>query len=316
MKPTLLTTCVVASTILLSCSKESPVDNPQDFVPQWILVIDNSNNPHEWDISTRYAGINNWPCFANPPHVYVGAVFPASSFARSFDREISDEKRPIGLSFDFPIPYTTEMQPVKRIEYLKKVKEAIVSEEYQSYHSPTTPYIARLAELKSLSNLEASFPDNPAFGQTFRNICEQKFDPKAMKSLLLGQVLFRGFSVSMDTPQDGIFLDEPADKDNLIYTKTLTYGATAYFVVASKSPFKDVLSAFQALHPDAENIFNKSQIVLLTLADLDQNAIVSSTFDDLTNFLKDPFRNGHTYGYPVYCSGYYVKDNSVLTKEP
>lgn len=63
-----------------------------------------------------------------------------------------------------------------------------------------------------------------------------------------------------------------------------------------------------------EGVLNKSQIILLTVSDINQEAEVKATFNDLNSFLKNPFMNGNTYGYPIYCKGVYVKDNSLFIK--
>lgn len=60
--------------------------------PQWDILIDESND-YEIDISSRYLGIQGWWCNANPPRIYVGAVFPKNTFATSFDKEIMEKKK-------------------------------------------------------------------------------------------------------------------------------------------------------------------------------------------------------------------------------
>lgn len=53
-------------------------------------------------IGNQYIGVQRWECLATPPHIYVGATFPKSSFATTFDRENIDKKHPIDLTFNFP----------------------------------------------------------------------------------------------------------------------------------------------------------------------------------------------------------------------
>lgn len=103
-------------------------------------------------------------------------MFPKSTFVTTFDKEVVSEKYPVDLTFDFPIPYTTCMEVTKGSEYLQKIKDALRSEEYQSYTFPTRPYIVKFAELKSLSHINSCFPDNKNFGNTLEKIVLQEFD--------------------------------------------------------------------------------------------------------------------------------------------
>lgn len=286
--------------------------------PQWTFLIDDRKE-YDIDLSTSYLGIQIWPAFAHSPNIYVGAVYPKSAFATSFDREVTDEKRPVDLTFSFSNPYyLTTMEKVRHIEYLKKIKEAIHSEEYASYVTPGRPYTAQLAELKSLESLSGCFMENHTFSRTLEDICRQKFDMKKVKSLTVGKVVFKGFTVSMDMPADGLFVNVPSNLDDLVCVCGLTYGTSAYFVIASESPYEDVLSAFKGAfvreYSQPHGTLHTAQIVLLTVTEVDQNAIVNDSFEALADYLKSPFRDGKTYGYPIFCRGQYVKDNSSFVK--
>ena len=56
-----------------------------------------------------------------------------------------------------------------------------------------------------------------------------------------------------------------------------------------------------------KGVLHNSKIILLTTSDINQEAEVKATFNDLNNFLKNPFMGGKIYGYPIYCTGFYVK---------
>lgn len=321
--------CMVSFVFFTACEEKKLIDKENDkplqdtihegFIPEWKVLIDDSKDDNAFFIGTKYLGIQGWPCLAAPPHIYVGATFPESTFATSFDKEVVGKKYPIDLVFDFPKPYLTHVETVKGSEYLSKIKDAIKSEEYQSYIPPTRPYIVRFAELKSLSNLEACFPDNRNFGSTFEKIGKQKFDMKNLKSLCLGEIVFKGFSISMDISPKGLFIDTPSNPEKLVYIRTLTYGVTACFLIASENPYQDVLTAFKTSFVDdyhnPEGVLHKSQIILLTVSGIDQEAGIKETFDDLNIFLKAPFMDGEIYGYPIYCTGFNVKDNSVFEQK-
>lgn len=114
---------------LVNKNNEQLPQNPKDmvqnkFIFQWDTLIDDSKNDDEFFIGNQYIGVQRWECLATSPHIYVGATFPKSSFATTFDRENIDKKHPIDLTFNFPIPYITCMEDVKGSEYLQKIKEA------------------------------------------------------------------------------------------------------------------------------------------------------------------------------------------------
>lgn len=315
----------------LSCGKEEPwngkepsfPENPQPsvsepFSPRWVSLVDNSVDEQSIDISTRYLGIQGTTCVASPPPVYVGAVFPENSFAAAFDREVTHLKNPVGLTFDFPNPYLTSMDDVRESGYWKKIKEVLRSEEYKSYTFPKSPYQVQFAELDSLSHVEACFPDNKRFGHEFEKVGRQWLKMKGVKSLLLGRIVFKGFTVSMDVPAKGLFVDEALQSDEWVYVRTLTYGATAYCLIASEYSFSDTMEALKTsfvLDKDRpEEVLSRSQIVLLTVSDISQEAGVCTTFEDLNRFINNPLGDGVAYGYPIFCKGFYTKDNRAFIK--
>jgi len=305
--------CIIILLIVSGCDKDEILPSePNRFSLQWDNIIDQGNE-YSTDIfiGTQYIGVQGWPHVASSPYVYVSATFPQNAFATSFDREVSGNKNPVELTFNFPTPYITGMEEVKRIEYLKKMKEALKSEEYKSNTPPTRPYILKIADLKSLANLESCFPENKNFGNTLEMIGKEKLEMKNIKSLSVGKIVLKGFTVSMDVPPTGLFVDTPSNLSELVYIRTLTYGATAYFIIASEHSYQDVLKAFK-VNDDYQNILRKSQIILLTVSDASQEAIIKSSFNDLKEFVNNPFPNKDTYGYPIFCQGQYAKDNEAF----
>ena len=60
---------------------------------------------------------------------------------------------------------------------------------------------------------------------------------------------------------------------------------------------------------------HESKMILLTISDINQEASIKLTFNDLNRFLKNPFINSNTYGYPIYCEAFSFKNNKVFTRE-
>lgn len=322
MRGFLFLTLFSTATIFFSaCEKKehnnplNPEPEPETFSVQWDNIIDHSTeNSTDIFIGTQYIGIQNRNLMANPPYIYVGATFPQKAFATSFQEEVLEDKHPINLFFNFksPTDYITSMEGGRMIDYQKKMKEALQSEEYKSYTFPSGPYIAKIADLKSLSNLESCFPENKNFGTTLEMIGKQKLEMNNIKSLSVGKIIIKGFTVSMDIPTSGLFINTPSNLSELVYIRSLTYGVTAYFIIASEYSYQDVLKTFK--FDDYLNLRNKSQIILLTVSDLNQEATMKSSFDDLAEFLKTPFSK-YRYGYPILCKGQYAKDNSSFIRD-
>lgn len=63
-----------------------------------------------------------------------------------------------------------------------------------------------------------------------------------------------------------------------------------------------------------QEVLHHSQIILLTVSDIRQEADISKSFEDLQTYLKNPFMNGQTYGYPILYKGQYVKNNNAFIK--
>lgn len=299
---------------ILSKVKNNPLPpEPGTFSIQWDNLVDHSIiGSSDIFIGTQYIGIEYWPLMPEPPYIYVGATFPKDAFATSFEGEVLEKKRPTNLFFNFKssTDYITSMESIRMIEYKKKIKEAMNSEEYKNYTPPTKPYIAKIADLKSLSNLESCFPENKEFGSTLEKIGKQYIEMKNIKSLSVGKIIIKGFTVSMDVPSTGLFIETPDNLGELVYIREITYGVTAYFIIASEYSYQDVLKTFK--FDGYENLKSKSQIILLTVSDLNQEAIIKSSFDDLKGFVNDPFSNKDTYGYPIFCKGLYAKDNRLF----
>lgn len=213
----------------------------------------------------------------------------------------------------------TTMEDVGHHEYLKKMKEAVKSEEYKNFKYPVRPYLVKLAALNKMSDLSFCIDDNDEFVDTLIKIGEQELDVQNAESLCVGRVVFKGFTVSMETPENGLFIKNPSDMDELVYVRSLTYGTSAYFIIASKYQYREVLTAlkgpFAENDKSAEEVLKNSQIILLTVSDINQTANISKSFDELQTYLNNPFMNGETYGYPISCKGQYVKDNAIFVKD-
>lgn len=309
-----------------ACSNEEPVSRgefpvspPQEekpteeFKASWNVLVNNEISENEIYIGSRYLGIQNWPCNGNPPQIYLGATFPQSTFATSFDREVADEKSSIDVWTDFSDPYTAAIERPCGTAYMQFLKDMQRSDEYKKYQNIHRPVLhkLRLGEAKAASDIKAFFPDNERFGETIGQILLQTINMKKVNSWTVGEVIYRGFTVTMDVPSKGLFTNPPENQDELVYMRSMTYGATGYFVIASDKTYQEVLTGLtkSSITDIPQDFFSNSQIVLLTTCNADQNAVLQTSFADLKAFAENPFHNDSFFGYPVYCTGCYVKEN-------
>ncbi len=63
---------------------------------------------------------------------------------------------------------------------------------------------------------------------------------------------------------------------------------------------------------EKQNLKN-THIVLLTNSAIDQNTELHTEFDALYDYFKHPCIEGN-YGYPIYCTGCFLIDNSYIHK--
>lgn len=337
--------CLLIS--LSACEKENntpdaPVDpdvpinpdipaNPEDNnTPLAWRELHNSIWEHEYEkdlfIGIRYANAKNFQV-SNDPWIYVGGIYPEKTFLARFDREIMDSINPIDIIFNFPTnPYIEEKSKVGRISYLKILKNVLKSKEYKDFVDTrgNKAYRIRMAEMKSYEDIEKAFPDNVLFGKSIREIVFQKYGKKH-KKLSIGEIISKNFTVSMDTPANGIFKNTHRKDsiDNPVYIHSITYGSVGYFVIESDYSYEDVFNAFKGIkmsfkdsYTKADGVLHNSKITLFTISDNSHDARVWTSFEDLDKYLTNPYYyyndKYYVYGYPIYCRGCYAKDNSFF----
>lgn len=162
---------IITTSFFMACEKEEHLvnknneqlpQNPKDtvqnkFIFQWDTLIDDSKNDDEFFIGNQYIGVQRWECLATPPHIYVGATFPKSSFATTFDRENIDKKHPIDLTFNFPIPYITCMEDVKEVNIYKDKRSSEIQRIPELYFTSKTIYY-KICRIKISIKYRELFP--------------------------------------------------------------------------------------------------------------------------------------------------------------
>lgn len=284
--------------------------NQQNAKIDWDNIVCNQLSSNDLFIGSQYLGIQNWDCIGNPPQIYPSAVFPETTFAKSFDKEVNEAKRPISLYTDFSNPFVLTIKQPSGVAYQHFVKDLIKSEEYESSKQPHL-HLYRLANISSVENLSKIFPDNGKLAKSLEDIVRQKVNAKHFQNWIVGEVVFKGFSVTMDAPgQKGLFENSNIQTKGLVYLRSMTYGATAYFIMGSNLPYDEVktLLSTPSIVDNAKEKLSKSAIILISNSSIDQNAALSTSFEALNAFIERPYTKG-SYGYPIYCTGCYLDDN-------
>lgn len=284
--------------------------NQQNAKIGWDNIVCNQVSSNDLFIGSQYLGIQNWDCIGDPPQIYPSAVFPDKTFAKSFDKEVNETKRPITLYTDFSNPFISTIKQPSGVTYQHFVKDLIKSEEYESNNQPHL-HLYRLANIISVENLSKIFPDNGKLVKTLEDIVKQKVNVKQFQNWIVGEVVFKGFSVTMDAPgQKGLFENSNIQTKGLVYIRSMTYGATAYFIMGSNLPYDEVktLLSTPSIVDNAKEKLSESAIILISNSSVDQNATLSTSFEALNTFIESPYTKG-SYGYPIYCTGCYLDDN-------
>lgn len=280
---------------------------------QWDYIFSSPVSTNDIFIGSRYLGIQNWNCSGNAPQIYPSAVFPASTFATTFDKEFVGEKNPITLYTDFSDPFMAEIKQPSMVNYIRFLKEMQASEEYVKEATPSLNRF-RLADLGAPDNIKNVFSDNPRLADAFCEIIYQKTDVDKFKNWVVGEIIFKGLTVTMDSPgKEGLFVDGDVDKDDPVYVKSITYGASAYFVIGSNLGYDEikVILTKPSLTDDVWEKLDKTALVLITSSSPDEEADLSTSYSSLSSFMEHPYDSGQ-YGYPIYCTGCYLDDNSFF----
>ncbi len=274
----------------------------------------------------------------NPIGVYVGAVFPKSSYLDNFDREITSPKNPIDVVFDFKDPFIDIItRETGSVGYKISLKNALKSPEYRTNLSADLESLEYyFTEFSSYKDVEKAFTRNVGLGSIFSAQVESKGKTTQKKGRLLARLVSRNFNVYMDTPANGVFKDSILNansgggrsggrgsrNENLIYTKSLTYGRAVYVAIESEYSYSEVKLALEAgikfkfinanmgMDQKTTEVFSKSTITIFAVS---ENAS-SSYFMDALNNLNTLFTVKYSdlaYGYPIYLQGRYVHDNSA-----
>lgn len=305
-----------------SCSNDEPmmINVKTDPIPEynkhtsvaWDTIVCNQLSKNQIYIGSRYLGIQNWDCNGNPPSIYLGAVFPEDSFGNLFDREVNGLKNPIEAYTDFSDPFISIIEKPSGAGYNKYVKDALRSEEYKTSKAPQLD-LFRFTNITDLDYLSDVLSDNRAFSEKIREVVEQYENTDNINNWTVGEIIFKGFSVTMDIPEAGVFMNKDISEKGLVYVRSITYGASAYFVIGSDLPFKDIKELLSSLSESDgnESKLNTTSITVFTNSSLGQNAVVHRSLESLSTFLRNPYDKDE-YGYPVYCTGCYLEDNSFV----
>ncbi len=268
---------------------------------------------------------------SDPNIIYVGAAFPESEFGNNFSKELLYPRNPIDISTSFPDSYIGEItKETGGLGYKIFLKEILKSSEYKNFiqKGGRESLDFQCTEYFSYTDIEKAFSSNAGLAKIFSAKVQSNSRKTNIKSRLLGQLISRNFTVTMEVPANGFFKDKSKDTspENPVYIRSISYGKIALLSIESEDSFEEVKKAVEAgvkwkifsaggnfSSKDTE-ILQKSTITLYLISD-DTTGEANQFFnslDDIKNAFKIDYSESN-FGLPIFCKGYYTKDNSVFT---
>lgn len=264
----------------------------------------------------------------NPIPVYLGAAYPEKEFGKSFKPEILYPRNPVDVIFNFTRPYFGEITKENgSIGYKRLLSEALDSKEYLQYlkGGAKESFEFNCSEYFSYSDIEKAISTNAGLAKIFSAKIKNNTKSVNIKSRLLGQLISKNFTVSIDIPVNGFFKDKSKDSsaDNPVYVYSITYGKVAFLSVESEYSFEEVKAAVEAginykifsaggsYSKHQQEIIAKSRITLFIIADDDPSGHTFYTMDNIKNSFNLSY-SVYNPGYPIFCQGNYTKDNSAF----
>lgn len=297
---------------------DSPVrsgaDNPvpdEDFTPVWTHLYE-SGTPAAGSvfIGDSYTGVNGTSGIHDVPQLYVGAVYPGPNFptALKYSDIIEVPKRSAVLTAGLGSvdSFSGESEGLTSLSYAGFMKNLLASSAYSDFISEKgwTRLDYALCDVRTVGNLSRLFPDNGLFARGMAEVVSETPGLATAKSLTVGRVVMQSLTVGMDVPPGGVFDDPQQIPADAVCVSSLTYGATAYFVIVSDRSYDEVCGCFKegdvaAAFDTPSGKLRNSTIITFIIRYDSRNADVTTTFSSLTDFLARPF-TPTSCGYPIY----------------
>lgn len=267
---------------------------------------------------------------SDPNIIYVGAVFPESEFGKNFSKELLYPRNPIDISTSFPDSYIGEItKETGSLGYKKFLKEVLKSSEYKNFiqNGGRESLDFQCTEFFSYSDISKAFSSNAGLANIFSAKVQSNSHKTNIKSRLLGQLISKNFTVTMEVPANGFFKDKSKDSssENPVYVRSISYGKIALLAIESEYSFEEVKKAVEAgikwkifnaggsFSAKDTEILQKSTITLYLISD-DTKGEANQFFnslDDIQRAFKINYSESN-FGLPIFCKGFYTKDNSIF----
>lgn len=264
-------------------------------------------------------------------NIYPGAAYKEKDLDL-LQSDITKEKNPIRLVYDFPDPYLDIVEDMDYYNYRMSYKSAINSEEYHSTFKSGERTDYSLTEYSSTEDLKKAFGAEVKVALAFSAKVSASLSSHtaSKRSKLIARIINRRFSVVMATPKErtGFFVDksfnsnESWQNDVPVYIKSLTYGRYAYVSIQSDASFSEVKKAFEAgfkagfvkghLEYNEESVktLSSSVITVMAFPDVSDKSYISSSIESLEAL----FKTNHSVGssLPIFYQACYVADNKFV----
>lgn len=329
---------VLLFSILLSCNNEIEQDSliKNEEISSATLLKNNNPSPYEWEESynpykKKTKGINEQSTqILTIPGVtpFVGGIFKKESVNNLSMEFIDCQSRPIDVTFDFPGYYFDRIEDPTYQGMMRSQKNAINSPDFSGEQISSFAYDFK--QITKINEARIAFGANCNIANILNINVTLAKDRIEKGSALLARVLQQNYSIIMDYPRGGIFLNkedfEQNKSFNPVYVNSVTFGRFAVITLFSTENYEKLRAAFKVsltakiingqLELDAEtrNVLEKSEMNLLIRGGK-ANDVVQCVkgFSEFEDFIV----NGGEYnklvpGSPILFTANYASNNSIF----
>lgn len=271
--------------------------------------------------------------------LYLGGVYPKTTFGKSFAQDVVESKNPIDVIYDFSDPFLTSIpSQTGAFGFKKSLKEAVASTEFKKQIASKNKRMIDFdfVEWVSYKDVEKSFGANAPLGSFFSAKVKSNSEKTNIKGRLMAKLIIPNFDVFMDTPQKGIFANPDYNRQDSqktpprggaksygdhVYVKSIVFGKVAFVAIESEYTYSEIKTAISASlkiglfggggssDQKTTDVFNKSTVTAIVLSENSQNHFYSD-IESVKSVFGSNFTEG-SYGLPIYCQGRYVFDHST-----
>ena len=324
-------------TLLLSCNKQDEnikVLNNNETASS--LVVNKNPSPYEWEESYNPYRSSTRSTLEQSVQIsivqginpYVGGIFTKESVNTLTMEPINCQSKAIDITFDFPGDYFDRIEDPTHSAMFRAQRNAINSPDFSGQQ--LTSFAYDFKQMKKINEARLAFGANCDIKSILKINMDIAKNSMSNGSALVARVLQQNYSVIMDYPRGGIFLNQveyDMNKSlNPLYVNSVTFGRFAILVIFSSASYDSLKTAFKAsltakvvngslvIDADKRKIMEECEINLLVRGGkLNDVVRCVSGFPEFEQFIV----NGGEYnrlvpGSPILFTANYASNNAIF----